>query len=59
VVANVDSRQFTFHSVEQQVQRVALLRKHGYETVFERGGYIVLHSPDATAAGAGSAKDAG
>jgi uncharacterized membrane protein len=59
VVANVDSRQFTFHSVEQQVQRVALLRKHGYETVFERGGYIVLHSPDATAARAGSAKDAG
>jgi hypothetical protein len=54
VVANVDSRQFTFHSVEQQQQRVALLRKHGYETVFERGGYIVLHSPDASAAGAES-----
>jgi uncharacterized membrane protein len=59
LVANVDSRQFTFHSVEQQEQRVALLKKHGYETVFERGGYIVLHSPDASAAGAGSAKDAG
>ena len=25
----------------------ALLREHGYQTVFERGGYIVLHSPDA------------
>jgi len=59
VVANVDSRQFTFHSVEQQEQRVALLRKHGYVTVFERGGYIVLHSPDASAAGAGSAENAG
>jgi len=59
VVANVDSRQFTFHSVEQQEQRVALLRKHGYVTVFERGGYIVLHSPDASAAGAGSAENTG
>jgi uncharacterized membrane protein len=57
VLASVVGRQFTFHSVEQQEQRIALLRKHGYKTVFERGGFIVLHSPDASAPG--SAKDAG
>jgi hypothetical protein len=56
VVANVNSRQFTFSSVEQQKQRVALLRKRGYQTVFERGGYIVLHSPAAGPAGAASAE---
>jgi uncharacterized membrane protein len=59
VVANVAVRQFTFHSVTQQEQRVALLRKHGYMTVFERGGYIVLHSPGASASVAGSAENAG
>jgi hypothetical protein len=61
VVANVNSRQFTFKSVEQQKQRIALLRKHGYQTVFERGGYIVLHSPEAPAAstaGAAAAESA-
>jgi uncharacterized membrane protein len=47
VIANTSTRQFTFHSVQQQIQRVDLLRKHGYQTVFERGGYIVLKSPTA------------
>ncbi len=56
VVANVNSRQFTFSSVALQKQRVALLRKRGYQTVFERGGYIVLHSPAAGPAGAASAE---
>ncbi len=59
VVASVVGRQFTFHSVKQQEQRIALLRKHGYKTVFERGGFIVLHSPDATTPVAGSAENAG
>jgi uncharacterized membrane protein len=59
VLASVDGRQFTFHSVEQQEQRIALLRKHGYKTVFERGGFIVLHSPDATTSVAAFAENAG
>jgi hypothetical protein len=59
VIATVDGRVFTFHSVQEQVQRLALLRRHGYKTVFERGGYIVLHSPGAGTAGAGSAGQAG
>jgi hypothetical protein len=51
VVAAVVGRQFTFHNVRQQEQRIALLRKHGYQTVFDRGGFIVLHSPAAGSAG--------
>ena len=59
VLASVVGRQFTFHSVKQQEQRIALLRKHGYKTVFERGGFIVLHSPDATTSVPGSAESSG
>jgi hypothetical protein len=51
VVAATVGRQFTFHSVQEQEQRIALLKRHGYKTVFDRGGYIVLHSPDAAKAG--------
>ncbi len=53
IIANVSTQQFTFRGgIAEQVQRVALLRKHGYQTVFERGGYIVLKSPSAgTSAG--------
>jgi uncharacterized membrane protein len=51
IVANVDTRQFTFTSVQEQIQRVALLKKHGYQTVFDRGGYIVLKSPSAGRSG--------
>ena len=54
VLASVAGRQFTFHSVKQQEQRIALLRKHGYKTVFDRGGYIVLHGPGADAPAAGT-----
>jgi uncharacterized membrane protein len=43
VVANVRQLQFTFTSVRQQRQRVALLESHGYEIVFQRRGYVVLH----------------
>ena len=56
VVAATGSRQFTFHSVKQQEQRLALLRQHGYKTVFDHGGYIVLHSPSAGTRPAGSTK---
>ena len=45
VVANVAQLQFTFHSVRQQVQRVAILEQHGYKVVLQRDGYIVLHRP--------------
>jgi uncharacterized membrane protein len=43
VVANIRVRQFTFHSVREQKQRVALLERSGYRVVFRRGGYLVLH----------------
>lgn len=43
VVANVSQPQFTFPSVRAQVQRVALLEHHGYQVVFRRDGYLVLH----------------
>jgi hypothetical protein len=43
VVANIRARQFTFRSVLEQKQRVALLERSGYRVVFRRRGYIVLH----------------
>jgi uncharacterized membrane protein len=43
VVANVRVLQFTFHSVREQKQRVALLERSGYRVVFRRDGYLVLH----------------
>jgi uncharacterized membrane protein len=43
VVANLRARQFTFRSVLEQKQRVALLERSGYRVVFRRRGYIVLH----------------
>ena len=50
IVANTSTPQFTFRGgLAEQVQRVALLKKHGYQTVFDRGGYIVLKSPSAGA----------
>jgi uncharacterized membrane protein len=45
VVANVAQRQFTFYSLKEQIQRVAMLEHHGYRVVFQRGGYVVLHRP--------------
>jgi uncharacterized membrane protein len=45
VVANVTQRQTTFSSVSEQVQRVAMLERHGYRVVFADDGYIVLHRP--------------
>ncbi|RJL33262.1 DUF2079 domain-containing protein [Bailinhaonella thermotolerans] len=44
VVADVSRRTFPFKSVEEQRNRVDFLRRHGYRTVFERGGYIVLRT---------------
>ena len=44
VVANIRTRQFTFHKrAASRSQRVALLERHGYQVVFLRHGYVVLH----------------
>jgi hypothetical protein len=39
------SHQFGFSTLKQQVQRVALLRAHGYVTVFSAGGYSLMRAP--------------
>jgi hypothetical protein len=54
VLAALAGRQFTFYSVAQQRQRLALLGAHGYQAVFDHGGFIVLRSPGASAPAAGS-----
>ena len=43
VVADIGTPQFTFKSVTEQKQHVALLERSGYRVVFGRDGYIVLH----------------
>jgi hypothetical protein len=43
VVADVKKRVFTFASRAQQIRRVALLERSGYQIVFSRDGYLVLH----------------
>ena len=45
VVADVGKQEFTFTSLTQQIQRVALLERNGYQVVFQRRGYVVLHRP--------------
>jgi len=45
VVANIRQPQFSFHSVPDQRQRVAQLVHDGYQIVFRRRGYLVLHRP--------------
>lgn len=45
VIVNDRAHQFGFFSLKQQVQRVALLRAHGYVTVFSAGGYSLMHAP--------------
>ena len=47
VVADVAKREFTFASRGQQIRRVALLKRGGYQIVFSRDGYLVLHRSDA------------
>ncbi len=43
VVADVRRRVFTFHTLREQWQRVGLLERSGYQVVFRRAGYLVLH----------------
>ena len=56
VVASISRPQFTFASVREQRQRVALLERHGYQVVFQRDGYLVLHR-GGSRAGAADAKE--
>jgi uncharacterized membrane protein len=43
VIADVRRVEFSFSSLRQERQRVALLESDGYKVVFRRDGYIVLH----------------
>ena len=45
VVADVQRREMTFGGLDEQRADVAYLVLHGYQVVFERDGYIVLHRP--------------
>jgi uncharacterized membrane protein len=45
VVADVKRHEMTFGGLDEQRADVAYLRQHGYQVVFERDGYIVLHRP--------------
>ena len=45
VVANIRQPQFSFRSVQDQKQRVTQLVHDGYQIVFRRRGYLVLHRP--------------
>jgi hypothetical protein len=56
VVADIGTPQFTFKSVTEQKQHVALLERSGYRVVFGRDGYIVLHR--AGSGGSVSSKEA-
>jgi uncharacterized membrane protein len=58
VIANVTQPQFTFPTIKAQVQRVDLLRAHGYVTVFEDAGFLVMHAPGAEGANAVAYSDA-
>jgi uncharacterized membrane protein len=51
VIVNDVSPQFSFPTLKQQVQRVALLRAHGYVTVFSAGGYSLMRAPHLAARG--------
>jgi uncharacterized membrane protein len=58
VVANIRHKQFTFHTVAEQKQRVAFLERNGYKVVFFRHGYVVLHRTGSPGASASSSKAA-
>jgi uncharacterized membrane protein len=43
VIANVKQRQFTFTNVSEQRLHVRMLERNGYQIIFKRDGYVVLH----------------
>jgi uncharacterized membrane protein len=44
---------FTFKSLQEQVNHVNQLKAHGYVTVFNKGGYLVMHAPGVKDGGKG------
>jgi hypothetical protein len=59
VVADTAKRQFTFSSREQQRERIAFLKRTGYQVVFKRRGYVVLHRTSGQAGAGTSGGSAG
>ena len=51
IIASDSQGQFTWYTVKDQVARIAFLRAHGYVTVFQRDGFIVLHAPNVAYSG--------
>jgi hypothetical protein len=51
VVADTAKREFTFSSRGQEQQRVAFLKRTGYQVVFRDRGYVVLRAPGAGTSG--------
>ena len=49
VVADVSQVEFSFTSTAAKKRRVAVLLQHGYRSVFDQRGYIVLHRVPAVA----------
>jgi len=59
IVADVAGRVFSFSTLQQQRDRVALLERTGYQVVFQRKGYVVLHRIGGQASGGTSGGSAG
>jgi uncharacterized membrane protein len=59
VVADSAKRQFTFSTRKQQRERIAFLERTGYQVVFQRRGYVVLHLADGRASAGTSGRPAG
>jgi uncharacterized membrane protein len=55
VVATDSGPQFTFRGAQAQKRRVALLEHDGYQVVFDRDGFLVLHRAVSGTAGPGKA----
>jgi hypothetical protein len=59
IVADPRRKAFTFKSVAEQKARIALLQTEGYQVVFRRDGYLVLHRAGHRAASPNSQEDSG
>jgi hypothetical protein len=46
VVANNSQVQFTFRTIAEEDRSIRFLQNHGYNVVFDRLGYYVLHRGD-------------
>ncbi len=43
VIVDTEKRSFPFDSVAEQLDRLAMARADGFEVIFDRSGYVVLH----------------